>query len=119
MNRVVFMRHPEKAGTGDGRHTGYLREPEKWRYLDCDLFDTLGDLVEADRRSVAEIQNSGISGDAAFVGDPVDAVGVEGRGNGNGRRQWFERVLSRLSACDLVFADPDNGLYADAQFDPE
>ena len=108
---------PEKPGTGDGRHTRYLREPEQWRHLDCDLFDTLKGLVEEDRRSVAEIQNSGILGDAEFVPDPVDGAGVRSRESGDGRRQWFERVLSRLSACDLVFADPDNGLFADAQFD--
>ena len=110
---------PEKHGTGDGRQTGYLLEPEQWRHLDRDLFDTLKSLVEEDRRSVAEIQNSGILGDAEFVSDPVDAAGVAGRGSGNGRRLWFEQMLSRLSACDLVFADPDNGLYADAKFKPE
>ena len=110
---------PEKVGTGDGRHTGYLREPERWRHFDSDLFDTLKGLVEEDKRSVAEIQNSGILGAAEFVGDPVDCAWVGGRESGNGRRQWFERVLSRLSACDLVFADPDNGLYVDAQFNPE
>ena len=110
---------PEKVGTGDGRHTGYLREPERWRHFDSDLFDTLKGLVEEDKRSVAEIQNSGILGDAEFVGDPVDCAWVGDRESGNGRRQWFERMLSRLSACDLVFADPDNGLYVDAQFNPE
>ena len=110
---------PEKAATGDGRHIGYLREPERWRHLDCELFDTLQGLVDEDRRSVADIQSSGILGNAEFADDPVDAGGVSGRGSGSGRRQWFERVLDCLSGCDLVFADPDNGLYDDARFKPE
>ena len=109
---------PEKVGTGEGQHTGYLREPDRWRHLDRDLFDTLKGLVEEDRRSVAEIQNSGILGDAEFVDEPVDATGVPVRERERWRRQWFEGVLNRLSACDLVFADPDNGLYANERFNP-
>ena len=110
---------PEKAGTGDGRHVGYLRQPERWRHLDCELFDSLQRLVEEDSRSVVEVQSSGILGIAEFAGDPVDATGVAGRGSGRGRRQWFERVLDRLCGCDLVFADPDNGLCEDGKFKPE
>ena len=111
----------EKVGKRDGRYIDYLRRPEQWRHLDCDLFDTLKGMVEEGRRSVAEIQKSGILGDAEFADDPVDAAGVPVpvRKREGWRRQWFDGVLNRLSACDLVFADPDNGLYADERFDPE
>ena len=31
----------------------------------------------------------------------------------------LERVQNALSACDLMFADPDNGLYPDEKFKPK
>ena len=34
----------------------------------------------------------------------------------NWRTAWFQRVMERLSTCDLVFADPDNGIIDDANW---
>ena len=101
-------RNRAASSSGDGRLTGYLNAPEQWRNLDHELFDTLKKLVCRGRRSVAEIQASGILGDATFHHEPVDV---------KGREAWFERVIARLHDCDLVFADPDNGLYLDHRFD--
>ena len=118
--------NPERPDTGDGRHTGYLRDPGQWRRLDCDLFDTLKGLVDENRRSVSAIRKSGILGDAAFAEKPVDAAfarepidaRVPVRERENWRRQWFDGVLDRLYACDLVFVDPDNGLCTDERLNP-
>lgn len=35
-----------------------------------------------------------------------------GRGVGGGE-SWFQKVMSDLEGCDLVFADPDNGIVDD------
>ena len=35
------------------------------------------------------------------------------------RRRWFKAVQNRLAGCDVVFADPDNGLVPDDRFRPE
>ena len=90
----------------DDGHTEYLEKPGDWRHLDPELFGTLKELVDGGKkRSVAEIQRSGILGDKAiFADEPVPV---------RDRRRWFERVKAKLSRCDLVFADPDNGLYPD------
>lgn len=82
----------------------YLQEPERWRHLDPDLFDALKNLVVEDRRTVAEVERSGILGNAEFHRSPLDA---------HVRRDWFEDLKDRLVGCDLVFADPDKGLHAD------
>ena len=95
----------------DGGHTEYLENPGVWWRLDPKLFDTLEELVDGGKkRSVAEIQRSGILGNAVFADELVPV---------RDRERWFERVKDKLSGCDLVFADPDNGLYPDDCFDPK
>ena len=108
----------EAAQEGDGRHTAYLQRPDEWRHLDGDLFDTLKKLIDEKRRLVSEIEKSGILGSADFAGEPVDVTQVAVRERESWQRAWFERVRNALAACDLVFADPDNGLYPDERFNP-
>lgn len=114
---VAWYLHPNEGPVGDGRHTAYLRDPDKWRHLDAELFDALGELIP-DRRSVANIQESGILGDAVFVADRLAGDDIEHGNHERWRQQWFDRTRSQLTECDLVFADPDNGLFPDARFDP-
>ncbi len=109
---------PEVDNSGDGRHTAYLQRPDEWRHLDPDLFDTLKNLIIEKRRSVAEIEKSGILGSADFADEPVDVTQIAVRERKSWRRAWFERVQNALSACDLVFSDPDNGLYPNEKFKP-
>ena len=115
---VAWYLHPNDGPVGDGRHTGYLRDSDEWRHLDAELFDALGELIP-DRRSVANIQESGILGDAVFAADRLavdDDIRIRDRERW--RQQWFDRTRSQLTECDLVFADPDNGLFPDARFNP-
>ena len=109
---------PEVGNAGDGRHTAYLQRPDEWRHLDPDLFDSLKNLIDEKRRSVAEIEKSGILGSADFASAPVDVTHVAVRERESWRCAWFERVQNALSDCDLVFADPDNGLFPDEKFKP-
>ena len=96
--------------------TQYLLDPQRWRHLDPTLFDTLKALVFRGKRSVAEIRASGILGNATFHDDTVD-VGPHPVADRERRRdEWFEGVIDQLQGCDLVFADPDNGLCLDHRF---
>ena len=114
---VAWYLHPNDGPVGDGRHTAYLRDSDQWRHLDADLFDALGELVP-DRRAVANIQESGILGDAVFAADRLAVDDIRSPDRERWRQQWFDRTRSQLAACDLVFADPDNGLFPDARFNP-
>ena len=55
---------------------------------------------------------------SARRGCPTPAVSPRSTGcnRSQWRRGWFERVTNRLMDCDIVFADPDNGLYDNDSF---
>ena len=114
---VAWYLHPNAGPVGDGKHTAYLQDPDEWRHLDAELFDTLGELI-GDRRSVAAIQKSGILGDAVFAADRLGVAEVKAPDPERGRHRWFNRIKRQLAGCDLVFADPDNGLVPDDRFRP-
>ena len=120
---VAWYLHPSpdqtaRRHTGDGRHTNYLSDSESWRDLDPQLFETLGGLVRSERRNVSRIEDSGILGEADFAGEPLDIRRVPIAGRAAWRDRWFQGVKSRLADCNLIFADPDNGLYPDERFRP-
>ena len=119
---VAWYLHPDAGPDGDGSHTEYLEDPaqhQRWHHLDPQLFETLEKLLRDDNRSVQAMQRSGVLGDAAFADERLDVSGVRWRDRRHWRRRWFEAVQDRLSGCDVVFADPDNGLVADDRFRPE
>lgn len=115
---VAWYLHPDAGPAGDGRHVGYLDRSREWRHLDPELFDLLKKLVAEGARSVDSVQGSGILGDAVFAAEPADVSEVRFRDREHWRREWFARVMERLSGCNLVFADPDNGLISDDRFRP-
>ena len=114
---VACYLHPDDGPDGNGRHVDYLRSA-RWRRLDPELFDCLKRLVDAGDRSVGAVQAAGALGRAAFAAEPLDIGRLPVRDRERWRREWFARVRSRLSDCDLVFADPDNGLFPDDRFAP-
>lgn len=115
---VAWYLHPNSGPPGDGRHTEYLKRPDEWRHFDHKLFDDLKNIVDGKRRSVAEVQERRILGDAKFVSDRLCIENVPYRCRSLWRQQWFDGVMEKLSNCDLVFADPDNGLVSDEKFRP-
>lgn len=115
---VAWYLHADEARAADGRHTDYLKRPDTWRHVDCELYDELKKIVEPKHRSVAEVQRAAILPDATFADELLDVSDVRVRDRADWRRSWFERVLDRLIGCELVFADPDNGLLTDCDFKP-
>jgi len=72
--------------------------------------------VSSGRRSTAALAGSGVLGPGTcFFGDPLDLAGLPaGRAGQAGRldrrRGWLRRALAATTECDLIFADPDNGI---------
>lgn len=119
---VAWYLHPNAGPDGDGSHTEYLEDPaqhQRWHHLDPQLFETLKKLLRDDNRSVQAVQRSGVLDDAAFADERLDVSGVRWGDRRHWRRRWFEAVQDQLSGCDIVFADPDNGLVRDDRFRPE
>ena len=88
--------------------------------LDPELFDALRCVTEpgVNRRSVANIQRSGILADAVFAANRLEACEVRPSNRERWRHSWFEGIMGQLADCHLVFADPDNGLVPDDRFPP-
>lgn len=108
---IAWYLYPDEDHNSDGRHTSYLSAPERWRHLDPELFDFLGKTVKRER-SVRALEN-GFSRGAIFSSLPIPTVGLAARDRCDARSSWFANVLQDLSRCDLIFADPDNGLVDD------
>ena len=114
---VAWYLHPDGGPAGDGQHIVYLQQDARWRCLDPGLFDCLRRLV-ARERSVAAVQREDLLRNAVFAADRLDIADIPVSQRSCWRQRWFARVTSQLSGCDLVFADPDNGLCPDDRFAP-
>ncbi len=110
---VAWYRHEDKSANNDGGKIGYLHEPKKWRALDKDVFDVLHDLVcVRDERSVSAIEKSKILGERTeFFSEKVPPK--------KQRQDWFSRLEKNLRDCQIIFADPDNGLCEDKRISPK
>jgi hypothetical protein len=112
---VAWYLYPDESHNADGKHIAYLDTPGKWRHLDPLLFDCLQSIICSKHREVKQIEASVILGDAHYSSV---SLAFEGRHKERAtqRGKWFETVLSDLSGCDVVFADPDNGLCEDRKY---
>lgn len=106
---IAWYLVPDIARRSIGLQTGYLDLPDRWRHLDPELFDTLGELVRSDRRSIRDLQQEAII-KANHSSERLDYAQVYWPDRKTYRTLWFNRVLAGLSDCDLVFADPEMGL---------
>lgn len=109
--------------SGDGGHVGYLLRPDKWRAPDPETFNALrklmGDIfLDEQERSVVAIEQSGLLPDTTFWSHMVVHEGPGGPALAKYRNDWFRDSLAALESCDIVFADPDNGLRDRERFQP-
>ena len=109
--------------SGDGGHIGYLLRPDKWRTPDPKTFDALRRLMgnvflKKQERSIAAIEQSGLLPNTTFWTRAIVHEGGGGPALAEYRSQWFQDSLDCLEDCDIVFADPDNGLRRREGFSP-
>jgi hypothetical protein len=106
---IAWWLYPDECHNKDGRHIGYLGQPEQWRHLDPRFFDTLCQIVASDQRDVRALETADILPGATFASEVMPAGGPIAH-RPHERRQWLTRVRSTLEEADMVFLDPDNGL---------
>jgi hypothetical protein len=107
---VAWYRFPNESHNDDGRHISYLEKADLYGSLDPNLLAHLRTVVR-DARSISSLMpllEGAISSDEA-----LDVRSVPYSQRREWRQAWFSRVLDRLSTCNLVFADPDNGIVDD------
>lgn len=105
---IAWYLYPDEGHNADGRHTSYLSDPEEWRQLDPGLFDALAKVVSG-KRTVARLLSAEAI-EAARVFSKSILPNVVAGERSSARAKWFNQNLRALSGCDLVFADPDNGI---------
>jgi hypothetical protein len=116
----ICYRTLDEAHNADGKHIAYLRPGHRSAMvlgrLDPDLYQRLTRMVSSGHRSTAALAEAGVlTAGTCFFGDPLDFTGtppgLAGRAARQARRRsWLERALAATAACQLIFADPDNGI---------
>lgn len=100
---VCWMLTVDEGHTG-GPCTHYLYQPEIWRNYDAALFDLLQQWVSTNqRRDVMVLPNTQVLPGAKFYSAVLTDSLRE-------RQAYFRRLWAWLSACDLIFYDPDRGI---------
>jgi hypothetical protein len=113
---VAWYLFPDEDHNDDGRHIGYLNDHGQWRDHDPALYDVLKRIVANDERKVSAVEQSTILGPAKFSGEILSAPELTCAKRRIWRGQWFENIQTSLQGCNIVFADPDNGLCEDEKF---
>ena len=109
---VAWYRYPDEGHNSDGRHIKYLDATDsEVARLDPELFDHLRSVTRTERsiRSLRPVLPGTRFSDIA-----LNMMAIPPRQRRAWRANWFEQVLTDLDGCDLVFADPDNGIVDDA-----
>lgn len=105
---VAWYLYPDEPR--DGGHIDYLNK-SRWQQLDPELFGALRSVVDQGR-SVDALERTGML-DAIFSHELLVSAELKASERDMYRKNWFGRVLRDLENCDLIFADPDNGLADD------
>ena len=99
---------PDETHNDDGRHIGYL-ENDMFRACDGQLWSALGEIIKSGNRQVEELE-SGCILQGTFYSQMLDFSGESKAKRQILRREWHNQAMKQLRGCDIVFADPDNGL---------
>lgn len=113
---VIWYLFPNESHNNDGGHIGYAHER---RFLDCD--NDLGESLQkvlAGKRSVASLEKAGVlPAKTVYFSELLDfhirhpSQTHEDKGaRENGRIDWLTNANQRVSDCNVLFLDPDNGL---------
>lgn len=107
---VNWHLHPSENRKRDGHFVEYLNKEDERKSHDPELFCCLRRLVREDKRCIRAIEESGVLGNAVFAGHDMKDFRCK-KERTKFREDWLSDVEAKLEDCDVVFADPDNGLY--------
>ena len=105
---VNWYRTPDETHNSDGLHIDYLQKKE---FHSCDpaLWSTLSQIVSSGKREIATLEQSGILA-ATYFGRLLDSSSGDKIARQAVRMDWHRQASQALHGCDIVLADPDNGL---------
>ncbi len=123
---VAWYLYPDEPN-GDGGHLEYLdsRRRKDWEHLDKELYWKLKAIVERNARNVASIERDSdiLGSNTRFFSKrltPPHSIArntvADHQHREEWRREWFEELQRTLVDCNVIFLDPDNGLYETEKF---
>lgn len=115
---VVWYLVPDESHNNDGRHITYVTAPTERALRTiaaCDerLYAAMAALVRTGRRSVAAVAESdALPADTVYFDERLSFDGLPRLAGArlSYRDGWARRAADTTAGCDVVFADPDNGL---------
>ena len=113
---VAWYLFPDESHTADGKHINYLAQPTQWEGFDPPLYQFLRKSIEQRSRSIHTIEKSNILRNARYSNELLATNASTFRGRAEWRKDWFARTCASLSECEIIFADPDNGLCMNDRF---
>ena len=87
----------------DGKFTGYLSSPEKYKHYDPLLFDKMAKCISDAARNVNSIESEDVLPNAIYYSRLLTDIKGE-------RELYFSDMHDHFKNTDLIFFDPDNGL---------
>ena len=114
---VVWCLYPDEEHNADGKYVGYLCESVAkhafFRSCDPELYDALREIVTSRTRRVSSIPAHGILPENTDYYDQVLYYQKEThrRCREVMHAEWIDRALVQSSLADMVFVDPDNGIF--------
>lgn len=113
---IIWYLFPNESYNEDGRHIEYLSN-RKFLEVDEDVCRRLSVVVNNDR-SVGALENSGLfPPNTIYFSEALDfhltfpsQKQIDRENREEGRGQWLEKAITVVSACNVLFLDPDNGL---------
>ncbi len=115
---VVWYLVGDESHNDDGKHIAYLRADGRHavylRSLDRQLYDQLAGVIHSGPRSISALEAAGVlpMGTKTFS-RRLDFSPLAARRSADRlsyRKCWIGDALAATAGCDLVFADPDNGI---------
>jgi len=100
---VCWLLTPDDGGT-DGELRRYLKDPQRWRQYDPELYDQLRSLLEPGVPRTVQLAKEWalIPGTSYFEALLED--------DSTQRDAYFVAAWTALRTCELLFVDPDNGI---------
>ena len=100
---------PDIVGNKDGHKRDYLDKPV-YEKIDPDFLKLMRGLQGKEDRMVSRVKELGILDGAIFYDRILDTSDRNKWDKTMFRKQWHRAALEALEECQLIFADPDNGL---------
>ena len=94
----------------DGNVRKYIERPKDFSSFDPELFRLLEGFQSEDERHIKNVESREVLPKTLFFDDILDTDGMVKWDKLLTRHRWHERALAKLAGCELIFADPDNGL---------